>query len=310
MIRFMVVMVPLVFLINGLTKHDWKRRFFFALAVAVGLTPEMLPMIVSVCLSKGALAMCREEGHRQAAQLDPELRRDGRALHRQDRHAHDGPRHPGAALRRGPDGRRRRAAGRLPQQPLPDRLKNVLDRAILDSTRTSTASARSPSTRRSTRSPSTFTRRMMSVVVETPEGKDRPDRQRRAGGDLPQLHAASSWTARFRRWTPILIDDLEGGIRAAERRRLPRAGRRLPRIVPRASTAYAQGRRVRPDPEGYVAFLDPPKETAAPAIEALHKPRRRGQGPHRRQRAGQPQDLQGSRPGHGAMSCSAARWRR
>src|SRR6185437_11400219 len=60
MIQFMIVMVPLVFLINGLTKHDWKGAFFFALAVAVGLTPEMLPMIVSVCLSKGALAMSRK----------------------------------------------------------------------------------------------------------------------------------------------------------------------------------------------------------------------------------------------------------
>ncbi|MGA2715220.1 MAG: cation-transporting P-type ATPase, partial [Bryobacteraceae bacterium] len=56
MIHLMMVMVPLVFLINGFTKHDWKGAFFFALAVAVGLTPEMLPMIVSVCLSKGALA--------------------------------------------------------------------------------------------------------------------------------------------------------------------------------------------------------------------------------------------------------------
>ncbi len=61
MIRFMVVMVPLVFFINGFTKHDWKEAFFFALAVAVGLTPEMLPMIVSVCLSKGALAMSRKK---------------------------------------------------------------------------------------------------------------------------------------------------------------------------------------------------------------------------------------------------------
>ena len=61
MIRFMLVMVPLVFLINGLTKHDWKEAFFFALAVAVGLTPEMLPMIVTVCLSKGALAMSRKK---------------------------------------------------------------------------------------------------------------------------------------------------------------------------------------------------------------------------------------------------------
>src|SRR5579863_6791106 len=61
MIRLMAVMVPLVFLINGFTKHDWKSAFFFALAVAVGLTPEMLPMIVSVCLSKGALAMSRKK---------------------------------------------------------------------------------------------------------------------------------------------------------------------------------------------------------------------------------------------------------
>ena len=49
MLQLMAVMVPLVFLINGFTKHDWKGAFFFALAVAVGLTPEMLPMIVSVC---------------------------------------------------------------------------------------------------------------------------------------------------------------------------------------------------------------------------------------------------------------------
>src|SRR5262249_39589722 len=54
-------MVPLVFLINGLTKHDWKDAFFFALSVAVGMTPEMLPMIVTVCLSKGAIAMSRKK---------------------------------------------------------------------------------------------------------------------------------------------------------------------------------------------------------------------------------------------------------
>ncbi len=61
MIQLMAVMVPLVFVINGLTKHDWKGAFFFAMAVAVGLTPEMLPMIVSVCLSKGAIAMSRRK---------------------------------------------------------------------------------------------------------------------------------------------------------------------------------------------------------------------------------------------------------
>ena len=61
MLYFMGVMVPAVFLINGFAKHNWGEAFLFALAVAVGLTPEMLPMIVSVCLSKGALLMSRKK---------------------------------------------------------------------------------------------------------------------------------------------------------------------------------------------------------------------------------------------------------
>jgi Mg2+-importing ATPase len=61
MIRFILVMVPAVFLINGLTKHDWLEALLFAVAVAVGLTPEMLPMIVTVNLAKGAIAMSREK---------------------------------------------------------------------------------------------------------------------------------------------------------------------------------------------------------------------------------------------------------
>jgi len=61
MIRFIAVMVPAVFLINGLARHNWLDAFLFATAVAVGLTPEMLPMIVTVNLSKGALAMSRKK---------------------------------------------------------------------------------------------------------------------------------------------------------------------------------------------------------------------------------------------------------
>jgi len=59
MIRFIIVMVPTVFLINGLTKHDWLEALLFAVAVAVGLTPKMLPMIVTVNLAKGAIDMSR-----------------------------------------------------------------------------------------------------------------------------------------------------------------------------------------------------------------------------------------------------------
>jgi len=61
MIRFILVMAPAVFLINGLSKKDWTEAFFFAMAVAVGLTPEMLPMIVTVNLSKGAIAMSHKK---------------------------------------------------------------------------------------------------------------------------------------------------------------------------------------------------------------------------------------------------------
>ncbi|MGK5546927.1 magnesium-translocating P-type ATPase [Streptomyces sp. URMC 127] len=61
LIRFMLVMVPLVFAVNGFTKGDWGEAFMFAVAVAVGLTPEMLPMVVTTNLARGAVAMARRK---------------------------------------------------------------------------------------------------------------------------------------------------------------------------------------------------------------------------------------------------------
>src|SRR6202521_3727228 len=61
LIRFLLVMTPLVFLINGITKGDWLEALLFAVSVAVGLTPEMLPMIVTTNLAKGAMAMARRK---------------------------------------------------------------------------------------------------------------------------------------------------------------------------------------------------------------------------------------------------------
>ncbi len=61
LIRFMLVMVPVVFLVNGITKGDWLEAFLFGISVAVGLTPEMLPMIVTTCLAKGAMAMSKKK---------------------------------------------------------------------------------------------------------------------------------------------------------------------------------------------------------------------------------------------------------
>ena len=61
LIRFMLIMVPLVLFINGFTKGDWVDAALFALSIAVGLTPEMLPMIVTTCLAKGAVSMAHEK---------------------------------------------------------------------------------------------------------------------------------------------------------------------------------------------------------------------------------------------------------
>ncbi|WP_297998900.1 magnesium-translocating P-type ATPase [uncultured Phascolarctobacterium sp.] len=61
LIRFMMVMVPLVFFINGITKGDWLEAFLFGISIAVGLTPEMLPMIVTTCLAKGAVSMSKKK---------------------------------------------------------------------------------------------------------------------------------------------------------------------------------------------------------------------------------------------------------
>ncbi len=61
LIRFMLVMVPTVFFINGITKGDWLEAFLFGISIAVGLTPEMLPMIVTTCLAKGAVSMSEKK---------------------------------------------------------------------------------------------------------------------------------------------------------------------------------------------------------------------------------------------------------
>ncbi|WP_029277663.1 magnesium-translocating P-type ATPase [Carnobacterium jeotgali] len=61
LIRFMLIMVPIVFLINGFSKGDWSEAFFFSIAVAVGLTPEMLPMIITSNLAKGAITMSKKK---------------------------------------------------------------------------------------------------------------------------------------------------------------------------------------------------------------------------------------------------------
>ena len=166
MIRFILVMVPLVFVINGLTKGDWEEAFFFAMAVAVGLTPEMLPDDRDGLPLQGRAGDGAQEGHRQAAERDPEPRRDGRPLHRQDRHADQGQDHPGEALRRDGEGRRARCCTRLPQQPLPDRPEEPAGPGDPRPRGAARAPQAIEKYAQGRRDPFDFSRRLMSVVVE------------------------------------------------------------------------------------------------------------------------------------------------
>ena len=246
MIRFMVVMVPLVFLINGFTKHDWKEAFLFALAVAVGLTPEMLPMIVSVGLSKGALAMSRKKvivkrlnAIQNFGAMDV-LCTDKTGTLTLDH----------VVLEKYCDVVREENEDVLLDAYLISHfqtgLKNILDRAILDHKEVH-GQVSLDRYAKVDEIPFDFVRRMMSVVVRDARGRAPPAGQGRAGRDLPPLHA-------LRAGRRSLADGADrhrrpaARVRAAQRRRLPRAGRRLPRR-PGAAGLF-QGRRVRPGAQG------------------------------------------------------------
>jgi Mg2+-importing ATPase len=273
MLRFIIVMVPLVFVINGLTKGKWGEAFFFAVAVAVGLTPEMLPMIVTVCLSKGAMAMSRKKvivkrinAIQNLGAMDV-LCTDKTGTLTQDRVILE--RHCDVVLRED-DGV---LALAFLNSHFQTGLKNVLDRAVL-AHKEMQEHAHIPEFRKVDEIPFDFQRRIMSVVVHTPEGKDRiiskgaPEaiftrcKNFELDGELfPMNH--------------LLIEELKH-----EYQQLSADGFRLlaiasKDIAPRklaagASTPYSRADECDLILNGYIAFLDPPKETATPAIAALH----------------------------------------
>ena len=301
MLRFMLVMVPLVFVINGLTKGNWTEAFFFAVAVAVGLTPEMLPMIVTVCLSKGALAMSRKKvivkrinAIQNLGAMDV-LCTDKTGTLTMDH----------VILEKYCDVVLKEDEGVLALAYINSHfqtgLKNVLDRAILAHTETH-AHADIPEYAKVDEIPFDFQRRIMSVVVRTPEGKDRIISKGAPEEIFPPLQRL-----RTRRATvldgPPAHRGSEGGIRAAQRRRLPRAGhrqqgRRAARRRRGRRHALLQGRRVRPDPQRLCRLPRSAEGDRHGGDQGPARPRRQRQGRHRRQRSGRPQDLQGSRAVH------------
>ncbi len=267
MMKFMVVMVPLVFFINGLTKHDWKGAFFFALAVAVGLTPEMLPMIVSVCLSNGALAMSRKKvivkrlnSIQNFGGMDV-LCTDKTGTLTEDR----------VVLMRHCN-----VAGRETEDVLLNGylisyfqtgLKNLLDRAILDSTDFH-GKAVVEKYKKLDELPFDFTRRMMSVLVADPEGKAILLTK---GAPEDVFHRCSHFELDGK--LSPMENDLMVGLKA-EYDSLSNDGFRVLAVA----TKDLSGKQLCAKEDerelvlrGYVAFLDPPKNTAGPALAALAK---------------------------------------
>ena len=267
MIQFMAVMVPVVFLINGFTKHDWKSAFFFALAVAVGLTPEMLPMIVSVCLAKGALAMSRKRvivkrlnSIQNFGAMDV-LCTDKTGTLTEDRvvlmkHCNVAGRETDAVLMDG-----------YLISHFQTGLKNLLDRAILESADFH-AQATVENYKKLDELPFDFTRRMMSVLVQDPAGK-------------AVLLTKGAPEDVFLRCSHF---ELDGKLSTMEPEHVIELKRQYEDLsndgfrVLAVATKDLSGKEfcAKQDEQqlvltGYVAFLDPPKESVTRALAALHR---------------------------------------
>jgi len=267
MLSFMLVMVPMVFFINGLMKHNWKDAFFFALAVAVGLTPEMLPMIVSVCLSKGALAMSKKKvivkrlnsiqnfGAMDVLCTDKTgtLTIDHVIL---ELHCDVFKNESEAVLR-----------DAYLISHFQTGLKNLLDRAVLRYQELHRELS-IEKYRMVDEIPFDFSRRMMSVAVQGPDG----ERQLLTKGAPEAVFAKCTHfesDGEIFPMEPVLVGDLVQQVNE-----LSEDGFRVLAVATKklaGQTTFNKADECDLVLTGYLAFLDPPKDTASKAIEALRQ---------------------------------------
>jgi Mg2+-importing ATPase len=267
MIRFMAVMVPSVFVINGVTKGDWLEALMFALAVAVGLTPEMLPMIVTVNLAKGAIAMSRKRvivkrlnsiqnfGAMDVLCTDKTgtLTQDKIILmHHFDLHGQESNRVLEYAYL---------------NSHFQSGLKNLLDVAVLDHVEMKEHVQLEHRFEKIDELPFDFTRRRMSVVLETEEKKHLLI----CKGAVEEMFAACTHYAMD--GEVVLLDASHLVQMQQQTARLNADGFRVIAVaykdLPDRRPAYHTADESDLILLGHVAFLDPPKESARTAIAAL-----------------------------------------
>ena len=271
LIRFMLVMVPFVFFINGFTKGDWFEAFIFAISVAVGLTPEMLPMIVTANLSKGALSMSKKKTivkNLNAIQnfgamnilctdktgtltcdkivLEKYINADGSndESKRILRHAYFN-----SYFQTG--------------------LKNLMDKAILSHVKELKLEHLKDAYTKVDEIPFDFIRRRMSVVIEDKQGK----RQIITKGAVEEMLSICSHTE-FNGEVQALADELK--VKAQKiSEEMNRKGMRVLAVAQKSYIEKAGNFSVGDEKEmvliGFLAFLDPPKPSAAEAIKQLHE---------------------------------------
>ncbi|WP_279027333.1 magnesium-translocating P-type ATPase [Gibbsiella quercinecans] len=267
LIRFMLVMTPIVLLINGYTKGDWWEAALFALSVAVGLTPEMLPMIVTSTLARGAVKLSRQkvivkrlDAIQNFGAMDI-LCTDKTGTLTQDK----------IVLERHTDVFGENSARVLHYAWLNSfyqtGLKNLLDVAVLSCADVNGQPQALQQYRKVDEIPFDFERRRMSVVV----AKDAQYHELVCKGALEEMLAICSHVRHNDEVIP-LSDTLLARIRRITDD-LNQQGLRVVavanKILPAQSEEYGVADESDLILEGYIAFLDPPKESTAPALAAL-----------------------------------------
>jgi len=262
MIRFMIVMVATIFAVQGLFRHNWLEALLFGLSVAVGLTPGMLPMIVTVCLSKGAMFMSRKKvivkklkAIQNLGSVDV-LCTDKTGTITQDRVILE--KHVDVTNRPNEDVLRYAWMNSYYQTGL----RNLLDESILSNEELDVER----SLRKVDEVPFDFERKRMSVVVEY-EG----DHVLICKGSVEAIFDACD---RYQIDDDIfpLIDIVKADI-LEEYRSLSSDGYRVLAIgyrdFPKTKESFAASDEAGLIMLGYLAFLDPPKDSAAKAVASL-----------------------------------------
>ncbi|MEJ7137106.1 magnesium-translocating P-type ATPase [Amphibiibacter pelophylacis] len=267
LIRFMAVMAPLVLFINGYTKGDWMEALLFALSIAVGLTPEMLPMIVTSTLAKGAVILSRRkvivkrlDAIQNFGAMDV-LCTDKTGTLTQDR----------IFLARHVDVWGEEADEVLDMAYLNSYyqtgLKNLLDVAVLEHAEVHRELQPARNYRKVDEIPFDFNRRRMSVVVS-----ERDDHHELiCKGAVDEILAVCT-QVRHGDQTEALTPQLLARIRQVTDD-LNEEGLRVVAVamkeVPPTQDTYGVADECGLTLTGYVAFLDPPKESTAAALKAL-----------------------------------------